>query len=167
VYGCQDGAYRGSQRGALEKGEVQGLRRISLLLSDALVVMLLAIAGLAEAPATVIPNALAQYGAGQQYSAGGEYAPSSADQYGTVPTCEQEALNALSSPNLESNSQTANRKLLSEFVKCGGTIASLPQESFTTLLRQGNIELDVVGSGWVACPRGDKTHCSSEPNFIG
>ncbi len=151
------------------------MRRISLMISVALVVMLLAIVGLVEAPATVIPSALAQYGAGQQYSAGGQYtpssgtqyAPSSADQYGTVPTCEQDALNALSSPNLESNSQTANRKLLSEFVKCGGTISSLSQESFSALLRQGNIELDVVGSGWVACPRGDKTHCSPEPNFIG
>lgn len=150
--------------------EVRGLQRISLLLSVALVVMLLALAaGLAWAPAMVIPNAKAQYatndqyGAGEQYSAGGQYAPESE----TVPSCEQDALNALSSPTLESNSQAANRKLLSEFVKCGGTIASLPQASFTTLLRQGNIELDVVGSGWVACPRGDKTHCSAEPNFIG
>ena len=87
------------------------------------------------------------------------------DRSDGAPNCEQDALDALSSPDLASNSPQDNAKLLSQFVKCGGTIASLPQASFETLLREGVIELDIVGSGSVACPRGDKTHCSAVSAF--
>jgi hypothetical protein len=127
-------------------------------------VTLLVLAGLAGAPDSVISNAGAQYASDGQYGAGGQYASdgqyATDAQYGTTPSCEQTALDALSSPDLESNSAKDNRKLLSELVKCGGTISSLPQESFNTLLMQGNIELDVVGSNMFACPAGDKRHCS-------
>jgi hypothetical protein len=144
------------------------LRRTSLILVIILMVMLLVLAGLAGAPVGVIPGARAQYATDGQYGAGGQYAaPSGSTQSGAAPnsSCEQDALNALSSPNLGSNTSTDNHKLLEQYVKCGGTISALPQESFNTLLMQGVIELDVVNSssGFVGCPSGDKSHCSDIP----
>ena len=153
------------------------MRRTSLILLIILMVMLLVLAGLAGAPVGVIPGARAQYATDGQYGAGGQYAapsesgqyagPSGSTQSGAAPSssCEQDALNALSSPNLGSNASTDNHKLLEQYVKCGGTISALPQESFNTLLMQGVIELDVVNSrsGFVACPSGDKSHCSDIP----
>lgn len=125
---------------------------------------------LAGAPDSVVPGAQAQYTANGQYGAGEQYAPyygqyGAGGQYGggggSAPSCEQEALNALSSPNLGSNGQGENRKLLRQYIRCGGTIASLPQNVFNTLRAQGVIGIQVVNGVMRACPSGDEEHCSA------
>jgi uncharacterized membrane protein len=126
----------------------------------------------AGAPDSLVPGAQAQYTANGQYGAGGQYAPyhgqyGAGGQYGSggsgssAPSCEQEALNALSSPNLGSNGQAENRKLLRQYIRCGGTIASLPQDVFNTLRAQGVIGVQVVNGVMRACPSGDEEHCSA------
>lgn len=92
--------------------------------------------------------------------------PDGSRQPDAVPNCDlQGTLDALSSPELASRSAEDNGKLLSKYLGCGGTIASLPQEIFATLLRQGVIELDIVngGSGAVACPATGEGACSNIP----
>lgn len=136
------------------------MRYMSLTLSVALMVMLLTLAGLAGAPAIVIPAAQAQYADNGQYGTG-QYAPSNSGQSVTPTSCQQEALNALNVPSLRSSSAASNLGLLEQYIKCGGTIASLPQNIFNTLMSQGVITISVVDNSTNACPKGDPTNCSS------
>lgn len=149
------------------------MQRKSSLIFSVCVLMVMVLPAVFAAALGVTRSASAQYNDALQYGAAapqyGAAAPQYASdgQYGaaTTPSCEQSALDALSSPTLGSNSAQDNRKLLSEFVKCGGEIASLPQASFNALLRQGNIELEVARNGTFACPRGDRTNCSAVPGM--
>ena len=131
------------------------MQRIGFLSSVLAIAMLLVFSGLAAAQGDSVPP-----------SDNGQDAANGGAQPNAAPDCDQNALlDALSSADLASNGAQDNSKLLSQFVGCGGTIAQLPQQAFNTLLMQGTIELDIVGSGGVACPRGDKSHCSPVAGF--
>jgi hypothetical protein len=149
------------------------LRRISLVVLVAVVVMPLVLSGLARAQDSVTPNGYVQYDAYPQYDAAPQYdayPQYAADpQYGAAapqyaadvaPTCDQVALDALSDPN---NGPTRNQKLLTRYIKCGGTIASLPQDIFNRLEAQFVIITRILNGVSYACPNGDplQEHCSA------
>jgi hypothetical protein len=124
-----------------------------LVLSAAAIIMLI-FSGLAWAMDSDAPEGDVRGGAGD-----------SGRQAEAAPNCDQQGtLEALSSPELAGRSAEDNGKLLSRFLECGGTIASLPEGSFATLLMQGVIELRVVeGSGMIACAATGEGGCSDIP----
>lgn len=143
------------------------LRPISLVFSVALVVTPLVLAVLAGAPDGLISDARAQYASDGQYGSAPQYdaaegsaqpgvAPGN-DQSGVAPSCAQDALNSLggSGPN-------KNAKLLVQYIKCGGTIASLPQNVFDTLKAQNILITRFINGVSYACPNGgDQAYCSA------
>lgn len=108
------------------------------------------------------PNAYAQYAGYDQYSAVPQYAPGGQyptdGQYGeATPSCAQDALN-----NLGGSSPARNAKLLVQYVKCGGTLASLPQNVINTLKAQNVIYFRIINGATYACPNGgDQSYCSA------
>jgi hypothetical protein len=112
-----------------------------------------------------VTNAYAQYATDGQYPAQGQYGAipqyASDGQYqAATPSCQQNALDALSRPGLRTNSQATNLQHLSRYIQCGGTISSLPKGIFDTLVVQGVITLNRVNDSTFACPNGDSANCS-------